>query len=325
MRSRVARWVRALDDRWARWSVDRMGEGDGLVSVLFHTLLEDERELEQDLLHPQQRTTVAHLRGFLERFLEAGYSFLSPADLLAAGPDLPGRHAVLTFDDGYCNNRLALPILRELGVPALLFVTTGHVDAQKAFWWDVVWRERRRRGETAERIDSEIASLKARSPEAIDAHLVAEFGSASLHPVADLDRPFTADELTELSRQPEIHLGNHTTDHAILTLLEPADIERRIRGAQDRLREITGAPPVAIAYPNGDLSPGVLTVTRDLGLRLGWTLQPRKERPAAVRLPGRELAMGRFVVWGDRDLDEQCRLFRSDRSLYTLLKGGGRN
>ncbi len=300
------------------------GERDGLVSVLFHTLLKDEAELRHDLVHPQQRTTVTHLRRFLEHFLEAGYEFLSPDELLTTSTEGSGRRAVLTFDDGYRNNLRAVPLLRELSVPAILFVTTDQVDRQHAFWWDVVWRERRRRGASAEVIDREIRALKSRPPEAIADHLTVEFGAHSLDAVSDLDRPLTAEEVRELVPDSGFHVGNHTADHAILPLLEPEDAAGRIRRAQRRLTELTGKPPVAIAYPNGDLSPAVVAAARDVGLRLGWTLQPRKERPAAGRSPDRDLSLGRFVLWGDRDIDEQCRLFRADHSLYTLLKNRGR-
>ena len=41
---------------------------------------------------------------------------------------------MLTFDDGYYNNHLALPVLEEFDVPALFFISTNHVKQQKCFW-----------------------------------------------------------------------------------------------------------------------------------------------------------------------------------------------
>ena len=44
------------------------------------------------------------------------------------GP-LPSRSVVVTFDDGYVDNlEQALPVLREHGVPATLFIATGNID-----------------------------------------------------------------------------------------------------------------------------------------------------------------------------------------------------
>lgn len=44
---------------------------------------------------------------------------------------------VVTFDDGYLDNFTnALPILEELKIPAVFFITTGNIKLQNDFWWD---------------------------------------------------------------------------------------------------------------------------------------------------------------------------------------------
>ncbi len=44
---------------------------------------------------------------------------------------------VITFDDGYRDNYLnAAPILKELGLPASFFVTTGFIGNETIAWWD---------------------------------------------------------------------------------------------------------------------------------------------------------------------------------------------
>ena len=50
---------------------------------------------------------------------------------------LPPRGVVVTFDDGYLDNlEGALPILRELRVPATIYIATGYVGKDREFWWD---------------------------------------------------------------------------------------------------------------------------------------------------------------------------------------------
>ena len=61
---------------------------------------------------------------------------LSLADAVAAlsTDDFPPGGVCVTFDDGYEDNlRLALPILREFGIPATVFVASGFLDGGVMF------------------------------------------------------------------------------------------------------------------------------------------------------------------------------------------------
>ncbi|MFN4128215.1 MAG: polysaccharide deacetylase family protein [Paracoccaceae bacterium] len=47
---------------------------------------------------------------------------------------------VVTFDDGYVDNLLALPILEAHDVPATIFVISDAVGNPRAFWWELLTR-----------------------------------------------------------------------------------------------------------------------------------------------------------------------------------------
>lgn len=54
---------------------------------------------------------------------------------LAGGRPFPERSCLVTFDDGWRDNYLhALPVLAELGLPAVVFLTVGFVGSRKRFW-----------------------------------------------------------------------------------------------------------------------------------------------------------------------------------------------
>lgn len=63
----------------------------------------------------------------------AGFRFVTVAQLarLADGGIPPPGYAAITFDDGLRNNHTtALPILRERGIPATVYVTTGFIGGR---------------------------------------------------------------------------------------------------------------------------------------------------------------------------------------------------
>lgn len=321
MTDAIQQLVRATDAVIAKAYLRLFRERNALLSFLFHSLFRDESEIAQNLVDPLQRTTVPQFRQFIEYYLENGYRFVSPADVLA-GLSPEGKYALISFDDGYFNNTLALPILEEYRVPAIFFISTNHVLQNKCFWWDALYRERTKQGATHRRIKAEAVAVKSLTSEEIESQLIARFGPDTLRPRGDIDRPFTPDELRDFARHPQVQLGNHTANHGILTNYTPEQVRRQISGCQEALRQITGVQPDAIAYPNGANNPDVVSACCELGLKVGFTIRPEK-----VSLPVGDgcdgiLRLGRFCPHGEGPMLKQCRTYRSDLLLYGMFRDG---
>lgn len=295
-----------------------------LMGVMFHSLCVDAGEGDGRALPRDQNVTVDEFRRFVDAVLEAGYTVVSPAQV-DRGLDPDGRHAMITFDDGYFNNTLALDVLREFQVPATFFVSTDPVLEGKAFWWEAFGRRLTDAGVHGAARATEFRRLKTWTSERVDSYLKEQFGDSVMNPRGDFDRPFTADELRDFARSEWVHLGNHTCAHAILTHLSPSEIAKEIQGCQDALTRITGQSPIAIAYPNGNHSPAAVHASLAAGLRVGMTVRPHRNSLPLADEQSR-MTLGRFWFRGGENARAQCRKFSArfvpSNTLKTLINSG---
>jgi peptidoglycan/xylan/chitin deacetylase (PgdA/CDA1 family) len=246
-----------------------------LMAFMFHAVVEDRDELERDLIDPTLCITVQEFRDFIQFYQAHGYQFVAPSDVVSGLPT-NGKYVLITFDDGYFNNKQALPILQELQVPAVFCIATAYVESGKSYWWDVLYRGRIRQATPPRKIAEELKYVKSLLWSDIEPYLTQEFGTAALDSTGDADRPFRPDELVAFSQQPFVHLGNHTSDHAILTNLSVPEARRQIATAQEELYRMCGVTPQLIAYPNGAHSAPVRQAAKESGLVLGVSVEKRK-------------------------------------------------
>lgn len=297
----------------------RTKEQGALICFLFHSLFESGEEVRSGVLDPQQGVTVEMFRAFLGHFHEQGYGFVSPRQILEGLPPW-GKHVLLTFDDGYCNNLRALPVMEEFNAPAVFFISSDHVWEGKAFWWDAAYREGRKRGKAEAEIRRAVARYKRWKTEEIERDLKKEFGNDALRPVGDLDRPFTPGELREFAEHPLVSMGNHTKNHAILTNYNLAEVREQIQGGQEAIQQIAGKMPEMISYPNGNSSPEIQQVACGIGLPLGVVVRGGKNRlPLKIGAP-EAMTLKRFTLWGEYGIDGQCRVTRANISFYSLVE-----
>lgn len=89
---------------------------------------------------PTWNVTPERFRQQLEGLLERGFEPWRLADMVDAsrrGLNVPRNAFAVTFDDGYaCLLESALPALRDLEIPATVFLVTGYVDVEAALPFD---------------------------------------------------------------------------------------------------------------------------------------------------------------------------------------------
>jgi peptidoglycan/xylan/chitin deacetylase (PgdA/CDA1 family) len=226
---------------------------------------------------------------------------------------LPARAACITFDDGYADNeRLALPILKRVGLQATFFVATGFSDGGIMFNDSVIEAVRRapagthdlsRLGlgryslhDSASRraaIDALLAEIKYR-PVGERGALVEQLAAAmrSKLPNDLMMRPAQIKRL----RDEGMEIGGHTVNHPILAVLDAQQARAEIIDGKQRLEEITGAPVTLFAYPNG--KPGRDYGPRDVELvrRAGFAAAVSTTAGAANRASDL-FQLPRFTPW----------------------------
>lgn len=311
--------VHILDQALARLYLSLFHENSSLIILLFHRFFENTKELESGHNYPMERLYVTDFRTIVNYFLEHDYTFLT-TEALGCLSNNPGKYLLLTFDDGYLRSSNALPVLKEYNVPAIFFISTNHVQQGKCFWWDVLYRERYRRGSSDSQISQEIQHLKQWTNDAIEDYLTGNFGATVLQPLGDSDRPLTPTELRALASEPLVSIGNHTCDHAVLTNYPMDQVCTQIVGAQEALMTMIGLRPTVISYPNGNYSAEVIRIAQGNGLRIGITSAPYKNRLPLQTDGAQAMRLGRFTFLPGKDVRQQCELFRADISLYRLWR-----
>ncbi len=250
--------------------------------------------------------TVAQFDAFLRWHHRRGMAFIGPDDLLQGQLDTGRVHVLITFDDGYRNNLLALDVLAKYRAKATFHISTDHVKEQRAFWWDAVYREMSARNVVHALIMRRIRELKTLRHEEQERQIAAEFGAQALDPVGDQDRPMTADELRVFAQASGVSIGSHTHRHLSLPMYSDEEIAGSLRQAWQDLVTITGRPPVSLAYPYGHWDPRVATLARDAGHRVMHTYDKGRIMDGELR-GGFEPMLPRNNLSGHFDIATQCR------------------
>lgn len=206
-------------------------------------------------------------------WLRRNCTIIAPGDIAAAcaDPGLRKPPVLVTFDDGYRDyHDVAYPILKELGIPSVVFLATGLLDHGTLVWTDIVfWAFHATRRASvvppwrSEPFDLGAAAGRAQAVRESKAFLKAvDDRDRRAHVDALLERLGVAGEYAALDRQllswDEVRAtmdltsyGGHTHTHPILSRLDAAALETEIATCRERLTAETGVVSPYFAYPNG--------------------------------------------------------------------------
>ncbi len=185
----------------------------------------------------------------------------------------PGKHILITFDDGYRDNYdLAFPVLKQVGVPATFFIATGFIDQPHVAWWDeIAWIIRNAnvpalpvsrwfeqgleispddpRPAIARAVGTYWALRGNATAEFMD-DLASQAGTGRCGPELACDLWMTWDMVREVA-DAGIDIGGHTVTHPILARQDLTRQREEIFGSRQRLEAQLGKAPKAFSYPVG--------------------------------------------------------------------------
>jgi peptidoglycan/xylan/chitin deacetylase (PgdA/CDA1 family) len=249
----------------ARWQRSKL-----LAILMFHGVegepicppcdyVHDSATLRRELEYVRRHFNVLPLEEALERLRDG---------------TLPNRAAALTFDDGTRNLAThAGPVLRDLGLPAAVFVATGPMGTGEALWPDRLFLAFARTKvpdvdltavglgkcslrNAADRFQTRDAAVE-HFKQLPDAERIARVESlvATLGPAFDAyGGPFEMlswDEARALASDGRVTLYPHTVTHPILSRCSDEKVEYEISESCLAVERETGRAPTIFAYPNG--------------------------------------------------------------------------
>src|SRR5579871_1978580 len=193
----------------------RLRQQGAVVVLAFHRVLDDADLRRTDSVSGM----LMRSRTFADlcEYVRTRYEMVDVARMTPKAETGRIRMAV-TFDDGWIDNRtVALPIVRECGIPMAVFVCPGMLDRRAPFWPERVAASLKTMIPSlgGEEIEGAISHCKSASPEIQAGTMTVPQDWAKSGP----DRTLSWTELEEL-RAAGVTIGAHTQTHQLLTNIE---------------------------------------------------------------------------------------------------------
>lgn len=266
---------------------------DALIILLFHGIVE--------------RSNYS-VRNYIRKHIEREYFYTLLKDLKAKGRCLsmdevvshhvekkpfPPYSFAITFDDGFENNySLACPVLTDLSLPAIFYVTSNFIEKNHMSWTDrlELCLERKDKGTlmfpwSKEPASFNSASDKIRIMSDIRSHVKRDrsietdsfvrevFNQCELEEVFSSDDPIDKkmswQQVQELNNSDLFTVGGHGHTHRILSFLTEQELRSEIDTSFELLKQRAEINTVHYSYPDGlkhCYNDSVIRILKDRGI-----------------------------------------------------------
>jgi peptidoglycan/xylan/chitin deacetylase (PgdA/CDA1 family) len=197
-----------------------------------------------------------------------GFNFISINEFLAIARgelDFPMGAVLLTFDDGWRNNKKNVAeVANSFKVPITIFATTEPIEYGEAYWWSYMSLAKKRK-----LINTPIATLK-KIKNTNRIVLLNKVKSDIFLSAQSL----TSKDLIEMNESKYITFGSHTVSHPILPMCTDQESFFEINFSKTKLEQILDTRVDGFAYPNGDFTVREINYLQKSGYKLAFTTKP---------------------------------------------------
>lgn len=284
---------------WHSGTLRRLQERRVIRIIAYHNVSDD-----PDPIFGISRRVFAHQMAFLARYYRVVSLDEALGMLAGAYPWVDGA-VVITFDDGYeDNHRIAWPLLRELGLPATIFLATDYVGPNAAIWLNRLYiavrqtpltsfsvpevlglrevalmlRTPAERLAAARKLVGALYSVPPQDRLVLTERLLEELrvDISRIRPTPSSLRMLTWEQIGEMAAGGLITFGSHGCSHSIASRLSDQLLRDEVSRSKAIIERQIGKPVRYFAYPNGtpgDWDRRAIGMLRELGYVAAVTMQ----------------------------------------------------
>lgn len=275
---------------------------EGLVVFLYHGVISEQ-------YHSVRNYTNKHLLadvfyGQMKALSKSGLP-LSMEEVLhhiETRTPFPAGAFAITFDDGFENNlSVAAPILSDLNIPAMLYLTTNFIDSNAMSWIDKIEfavqyaKDQKIRlfwdrdilfeiSDVSSRIDLLnkvryfVKSQKKCDPYEFARKLCEIVNIVEPQSSDDpIDKKLTWDQVRDIQKTNFLSIGGHGHTHSILSFLSEEKLDLEITTSMNMFKQKIDCSPIHYSYPEGlnhCFSESVIDRLKNAGVRCSPTAEP---------------------------------------------------
>ncbi|MBL6989646.1 MAG: polysaccharide deacetylase family protein [Bacteriovoracaceae bacterium] len=213
------------------------------ICILFHCVSTPTQQ--RPVTHPELFVPYDDIRAIIIELKELGYRFTLPWLI----PDDDTPNCIISFDDGYYNNVLFLPLAKELDLPFILFPNSYNITTNTPYLWDI------KELQSSHRCDIYYKDYLKEYNEFVQKDYK--------ELLSDTHRPFSTDEFSEFANNPHTHLGVHSHSHSPFSKGNLSILDREIEQNIDFLKQFRSFRKRELSLPCGVYSRSSLHSVKD--------------------------------------------------------------